>query len=176
MKRLIWISMTAAAMSSVSSSVQAVPAVGQIDFTGEIITAVCSIQNSPLTVDLGRHHTSQLDQTTRRFLKTNFTVTLTGCPDSNGATMQFTGMAAQNNPQLLAVAAPPGQTVAGNVGIRLFDTNQTTPLNLNSDSTPVNLTAGNNNVDFAAAYEQIGNNPPTAGQANGTATLDITYN
>ncbi len=175
MKRLILVSMTAAAMSSVSSGVWAVNA-GQIDFTGQIVTATCQIQGSPQAVPLGNRHLSEMDATNGRFPSTRFTVTLTNCPAKNGVRMQFMGTAAQGNAQLLAVNAPQGQNAAQNVGIRMFNVGGNNPLDLNTDTTPVNLNAGNNTVDFAAAYERIGNNAPVAGHANGSATLDITYN
>src|SRR5260363_65331 len=92
-----------------------------------------------------------------------------------GVTVTYNGTGATANTDLLVVTDTTNNTQRQDVGIRLYDTDQTALLNLNANSTAFNITGANHTVRSAATFEQIGNNAPAAGNFQGNVNLDINY-
>ncbi|WP_042687340.1 fimbrial protein [Candidatus Glomeribacter gigasporarum] len=179
MKRFILMGMTAAAMGSISSGAGAQTTVraGRIDFNGVITATACQIQgnNQQMTVPLGTHFSQQFGNAGARSRIVPFDIQLVNCPTFRGVTVTYNGTGATANTDLLVVTDTTNNTQRQDVGIRLYDTDQTALLNLNANSTAFNITGANHTVRSAATFEQIGNNAPAAGNFQGNVNLDINY-
>jgi P pilus assembly protein, pilin FimA len=157
-----------------SPSVSAVD--GTINFVGNILDTACTVDTASAnqTVTLGNVASSSFTATGSTAAATRFTIVLTNCPATvTGASVRFDGAVSPANNTILALNA--GQT-ATNVGIALYDQNNTTqiPIGTPSASVPVSTTAANTLTFFARYYATA--TPVGAGTANSTATFTITYN
>lgn len=168
----------AAALATVAlTSVSAFAADGQVNFTGEIIDAACTVSNTaanPLDVKLGQVSKTAFAQAGDKTAATQFTLTLTGCPSSvSSATVKFDGTSVNGDNSILALTQ--GTDVATGVGIQLSDDSNTVlPLftaskayTLQSDAT--------NSLNFVARYISTAATV-TTGPANATANFSINYN
>src|SRR5260363_66798 len=111
MKRFILMGMTAAAMGSISSGAGA-----------------------QMTVPLGTHFSQQFGNAGARSRIVPFDIQVVNCPTFRGVTVTYNGTGATANTDLLVVTDTTNNTQRQDVGIRLYDTDQTALLNLNANS------------------------------------------
>jgi major type 1 subunit fimbrin (pilin) len=150
---------------------------GQINFTGEITTAPCSVDgnNANQTVSLGSISTNSLQTAGAMSTAKNFQIQLTGCSLATvqSASVTFDGTSDINNPDLLALTA--GPSTAKNVAVGIYDVYNKKELALNTASDGIPIADGNNVLPFQAYYKatQAG---VTAGDANASAQFTVSYN
>lgn len=175
-KNLIAVAVLATSVFGVAS---AMAADGQVNFTGEIIDAACTVVNTPanpLEVKLGKVARSSFTQSGDRSSATGFTLKLTDCPSTvSTASVKFDGTSVAGDNSVLALTQESG--VATGVGIQLSD-DANTVLPLFTASKAYALQSGTgvvNNLDFVARYISTSNNV-TAGPANSMASFTINYN
>ncbi len=167
-----------AVLASSAFGISAFAADGQVNFTGEIIDAGCTVVNTPsnpLQVTLGSVARSAFTQAGDTAAATGFTLQLTNCPATvNTASVKFDGTAANGDNSVLALTQTAG--VATGVGIQLSDASQNV-LPLYTASAAYSLQSGTavNNLDFVARYIST-SNTVTAGPANSMASFTINYN
>lgn len=164
----------AAIMTASLSSAYA--ADGQINFTGTITDAACTIVNSmsnPLAVNLGTVSSKAFNGAGSTAAPTKFTITLKDCPATvKSAKVKFDGASDTNDTSILKLTQVSG--AATGVGIQLSDnTNTVVPLYTESAAYP--LTTGDNNLDFVARYKATAQTV-TSGPANSTSDFTIVYN
>lgn len=173
-KTIIAAALATAALTSVS----AFAADGQVKFTGEIIDAACTVENSvtnPLEVTLGKVAKSAFTISGDKAAATKFTLKLTNCPDTvSSASVKFDGTSVNGDNSILALTQ--GAGVATGVGIQLSDDSNTV-LPLFTASKAYSLQSGSvtNNLDFVARYISTAADV-TPGPANATASFSINYN
>ncbi|CAI1579739.1 S-fimbrillin [Serratia fonticola] len=174
-KNLIAVAVLAASAFGVS----AFAADGQVNFTGEIIDAACTVVNTPanpLNVQLGKVARTTFTQAGDKSSATKFTLQLKDCPATvTSATVKFDGTSVSGDNSVLALTQASG--VATGVGIQLSDDTQTVvPLYTASKSYALQSGTGvMNNLDFSARYIST-SNTVTAGPANSVASFTINYN
>lgn len=160
---------------------------GRVNFTGEIISAPCSItsETRDQTIDLGQISNSALVAGGRSASKP-FNITLSECNFEDAVTnrtakITFTGNANTTMGDLLAVSGLPNSEMskANNVAIEIQDSTFTT-VTLGTALDVPNLQAGNNTLSFnaqvrgATAATAVENIP--LGNFKGLANFAITYN
>ncbi|MFI0488470.1 MAG: fimbrial protein [Yersinia sp. (in: enterobacteria)] len=148
---------------------------GIIDFTGTIVASLCTPDfngTDTQTVPLGMYPIDTFTGAGDKSDLKDIALSFTGCPAST-ATLTFKGTPDTTDNTLLQVT--PGAGTATNVAIALFENDGTTKISLNVPTADRTLTAGDNTLNFKAAYQAL-TAGVTAGTANGTATLDIVYN
>ncbi|MEL4013168.1 fimbrial protein [Dryocola clanedunensis] len=171
--------MTAAilATTALTSSVVAASD-GQINFTGEIITAACSVTNTPsapLTVALGKVSKGAFTGAGTTASPTTFQLELTSCPDTaSSASVRFDGTSVTGDTSILALNAATG--VATGVGIQISD-DAGAVVSLFQPSKTYTLAEAPavNKLGFVARYIATATTI-TAGPANSTANFTINYN
>ncbi|KWF35837.1 fimbrial protein [Burkholderia pseudomultivorans] len=150
---------------------------GQINFTGEITTAPCSIDgtNANQTVPLGSISTNALQTAGATSTPKDFQIALTGCSLNTvqSASVTFQGVSDLNSPDLLALTA--GPTTAKNVAVGIYDVFNKKELALNSASDGIPIANGSNVLPFQAYYKATGSGV-TAGDANASAQFTVSYN
>lgn len=168
-----------AVLASSAFGISAFAADGQVNFTGEIIDAGCTVVNTPsnpLEVTLGKVARSAFTQAGDTAAPTGFTLQLTDCPATvNTASVKFDGTSVVGNNHVLALTQ--GTGVATGVGIQLSD-DANTVLPLFTASKAYSLQSGTgviNNLDFVARYIAT-SATVTAGPANSMASFTINYN
>lgn len=169
----------AAAVATVSilSASSAFAADGQVNFTGEIIDAACTVVNSvsnPLEVNLGKVAKTAFTGSGSTAAATKFTLQLKDCPATvNTASVKFDGTSAAGDNSVLALTQESG--VATGVGIQLSDaSNAVLPLFTASAAYPLSSTQ-TNDLDFVARYIATAADV-TAGPANSVASFTVNYN
>lgn len=168
-----------AVLASSAFGVSAFAADGQVNFTGEIIDAACTVVNTPsnpLKVELGQVARTSFKQAGDVSSATKFTLKLTDCPATvSSAVVKFDGTSVSGDNTLLALTQESG--VAEGVGIQLEDdSNAVLPLYTASKSYALKTGTGvMNNLDFRARYISTADTV-TAGPANSTASFTINYN
>lgn len=167
-----------AVLASSAFGISAFAADGQVNFTGEIIDAGCTVVNTPanpLEVKLGKVARSAFTQAGDTAAPTGFTLQLTNCPATvSTASVKFDGTAVNGDNSVLALTQDAG--VATGVGIQLSDASQTVlPLYTASTAYPLQSGSATNNLDFVARYVST-SNTVTAGPANSMASFTINYN
>lgn len=154
----------------------AMAADGTIQFTGNIVDTACVVntESKNQTVNLGNVATTAFSASGASAAPTRFTIKLTDCPSSiTNASVRFDGTADANNSQILALNS--GQT-ATNVGVAIYESNNTTLIPLTADSQQVTLTPDTTNeLTYIAKYYATAY-PVTAGTANATTSFTIIYN
>jgi type 1 fimbria pilin len=137
------------------------------EVTGDIVGG-CSIQNDNATIDLGQIPASALPSIGSFSGWKEGELISGGCTGVTEVVMTFSGNTDPNNPKLWAVTGG-----ASGVGIELqsIDGQEAIPDN----SSPVTWApaAAGDGYKFQARYVRTGNVTP--GQANGQATVNITY-
>ena len=163
---------TAIASLGFTSAVYA--ADGTINFTGNITDKACTvgIANSG-SVALGSVAATAFKQAGDTAAATNFTITLSACPEATkNATVTFDGTASSNN-KVIALTTTSG--VATNVGVGIYEADSSTAITLREPAKQQALTADTANVlTYVAKYVALGSGV-TAGPANATTTFTVTY-
>ncbi len=167
-----------AVLASSVFGVSAFAADGQVNFTGEIIDAGCTVVNTPsnpLQVALGKVARSAFSQAGDKAAATGFTLQLTDCPATvNSASVKFDGTAVNGDNSVLALTQESG--MATGVGIQLSDDNNIVlPLYAASKAYVLHPGAVTNNLDFVARYIAT-SSTVNAGSANAMASFTINYN
>ncbi|MEX2952256.1 fimbrial protein [Serratia fonticola] len=167
-----------AVLASSAFGISAFAADGQVNFTGEIIDAGCTVVNTPanpLEVKLGKVARTSFHQAGDTAAATGFTLQLTNCPVTVGtATVKFDGTSVVGDNSVLALTQ--GAGVASGVGIQLSDdANTVLPLFTPSKAYALQSGSAVNNLDFVARYISTADDV-TAGQANSMASFTINYN
>ncbi|HBE9078759.1 fimbrial protein [Serratia fonticola] len=166
-----------AVLASSAFAVSAFAADGQVNFTGSIIDAACTVTNSvsnPLEVKLGQVSKTAFTQAGDTAAATKFTLKLTNCPTTvSTATIKFDGTSVNGDNSVLALTDVSG--VATGVGIQLSDdANTVLPLFTASKAYALSSTA-DNNLDFVARYIATSDSV-TAGPADSMASFTVNYN
>ncbi|WP_371140983.1 fimbrial protein [Burkholderia cepacia] len=151
---------------------------GQINFSGNITEAPCSIDgdNVNQTVELGSISTNIFNGVGSQSTAKDFQINLTGCNTATLKTAQitFSGTPDGTNPDLLKVGSGmPG--AAQNVAVGLYDVYNNKTLALNAESDAIPLQSGLSVLPFRAYYQQTAANV-AAGSANASAQFTISYN
>ncbi|ENV91980.1 type 1 fimbrial major subunit FimA [Acinetobacter bereziniae] len=151
---------------------------GTVHFTGELVNAACAVstESANQTVDLGQYRIARLEAAGDKTTPVPFQIKLVDCDPTVQATaaVAFYGQAETSNPNLLTVSAGSNATSATNVGIEISDdTSKILGVSGSSFSTPKNLIAGDNTLQFSARYVATGKSTP--GQANADATFVVKY-
>ena len=167
------VSGTAAAQSTGQSS-------GQINFSGNITTAPCSVDgdNVNQTVALGSISTNIFSGVGSQSTAKDFQINLTGCNTTTLKTAQitFSGTPDDTDPNLLKLTpGMPGAGAAQNVAVGLYDVYNNQALALNAKSGAIPLQSGLSVLPFRAYYQQTAANV-AAGSANASAQFTISYN
>ncbi|HHQ6576282.1 TPA: fimbrial protein [Serratia fonticola] len=167
-----------AVLASSAFGISAFAADGQVNFTGEIIDAGCTVVNTPanpLEVKLGKVARSAFTQAGDTAAATGFTLQLTNCPATvDTATVKFDGTSVNGDSSLLALTQDAG--VATGVAIQLTDnTDAILPLATASKAYALQSGSAVNDLDFIARYIST-SNTVTAGPANSMASFTINYN
>lgn len=154
---------------------------GTINFTGEIVDTPCSLAPSSqnLTVPLGKVARTSLDGAVgKKSTPAKFTINLVGCgATAKGATVTFAGTADATKSDLLSLS---GSGVVGPVaradGVAVeIDDSAGTKIPLGSASASYALAAGDNALQFQAAY--VSTKPTVSvGPGNANAQFTIAYN
>ncbi|MDE7590859.1 type 1 fimbrial protein [Enterobacter bugandensis] len=147
---------------------------GTINFTGEVISEGCDVVGSaqgPVSVDLGKISTKDLNGVGQKTTPKEFTIALTNCPTDLTASVRFDGEKDATDSNLLALS---GTDAAEGVAIALMNADMT-PLGLNQDSTETSLNAdGNAELKFYAQY-QATSSEIKSGPANSVANFTVAY-
>lgn len=167
-----------AVLASSAFGISAFAADGQVNFTGEIIDAGCTVVNTPsnpLEVKLGKVARTSFTQAGDTAAATGFTIQLKDCPATVGtASVKFDGTSVAGDNSVLALTQGPG--VATGVGIQLSDdANTVLPLFTPSKAYPLQSGSAINNLDFVARYIAT-SSTVTVGPANSMASFTINYN
>ena len=175
-KNLIAVAVLATSVFGVASSMAAV---GQVNFTGEIIETPCVPVNTPanpLEVKLGTVSKTEFTGAGSTAAATKFTLQLKDCPATvSSATIKFDGTSVSGDNSVLALTQVSG--VATGVGIQLSDDSNTVlPLYTASKAYPLLPGVGVvNDLDFVARYIATAATV-TAGPANSMASFSVVYN
>jgi major type 1 subunit fimbrin (pilin) len=168
-----------AVLASSAFGVSAFAADGQVNFTGEIIDAACTVVNTPanpLEVNLGKVAKSSFTQAGDRSSATKFTLQLKDCPATvSSAQVKFDGTSADGDNTALKLTQESG--VATGVAIQLADdTGAVLPLYTASKTYALQAGTGvTNNLDFVARYISTAASV-TPGPANSVASFTVNYN
>ncbi|NTY88597.1 type 1 fimbrial protein [Serratia fonticola] len=167
-----------AVLASSAFGISAFAADGQVNFTGEIIDAGCTVVNTPsnpLTVNLGKVARTAFKVSGDTAAATIFKLQLKDCPATvNTASVKFDGASVAGDNSVLALTQEAG--VATGVGIQLTDdTNAVLPLYTASKAYSLQSGAAINELGFVARYIST-SNTVTAGPANSMASFTINYN
>ncbi|MFW1802320.1 type 1 fimbrial major subunit FimA [Acinetobacter nematophilus] len=181
MKTLLNVSAISALLLS-TSSFAATTTVngGTVHFVGELVNAACAVHtdSADQTVNLGQYRTASLAGVNSKTTPVPFEIKLVDCDPTIAATaaVAFNGQSATGNVNLLAVSAGgSNQTAAKNVGIEIADsTSKILAVDGSTFSTPKNLIAGDNTLNFSARYVSVPGGA-TPGQANADATFVVKY-
>ncbi|WP_336292098.1 fimbrial protein [Cronobacter dublinensis] len=178
MKKIVYGAVMAALAGCSSCTWAATTGQGQVNFTGEILSAACEVvnsQSSPLQVDLGKIAKTAFTGVGSTTNTTSFVLQLKNCPETiTKASINFGGIADTNNAKVLALTG--GTGAASGVGIQLLDSSGS-PLDLYTASADYALETGTatNDLEFGARYIQT-TASITAGTANGSSTFTVSYN
>lgn len=164
-----------------SQSFAATNGEGQVNFTGRIIDAACTIDGMTggvIEVPMGEVNKSQLATAGSKGDAKNFTISLKLCPATVArAGVTFDGTALGGDATIVALTEGTVENpTAQQVGVQISDASGVV-VPLYTESTPValNTTAGAvNNLNFVARYISIGT--ATAGAANALVNFSIDYN
>ncbi|HGM5490691.1 TPA: fimbrial protein [Serratia fonticola] len=167
-----------AVLASSAFGVSAFAADGQVNFTGEIIDAACTVVNTPanpLQVTLGKVAKTAFTGAGSTAAATKFTLQLKDCPATvSSASVKFDGTSVSGDNSVLALTQDSG--VATGVGIQLSDdANTVLPLFTASKAYPLQSGSSVNNLDFVARYIATAATV-TAGPANSVASFTVNYN
>ncbi|WP_398500619.1 fimbrial protein [Variovorax sp.] len=152
---------------------------GNINFTGEIVDAPCSISpnSQNMTVPLGKVARTVLDGGVgRKATPARFTIDLLSCGASaTGATVSFDGALDLDDPTnlRLANAGQVGVAAATGVAIELGDS-AANKIPFGSESAEYVLGQGDNALQFQAVYVST-RDTVTVGPANSTAQFTVNY-
>lgn len=158
---------------------------GTVKFVGALNAGACSVAPGSVdqTVDMGNIATNSMQSQGNTSNGTTFNIELTGCDTTtyNNATVSFNGATVSGNNKALALdnASAAGSAVATNVGLQIFNINDTTTamaVDGSEQSAATTLTAGGKStLKFMAKYLALADNPG-AGVANTNASFSVTYN
>lgn len=150
---------------------------GQINFTGEITTAPCSVDGSSVnqTVPLGSISTNVLSAAGAKSTGRDFEIKLTGCTlgTVKNAQVTFNATPDADDPSLIALTAGPSS--AQNVAVGLYDVNSQKDLALGTKSDAIPIRNGSFSLPFRAFYKAT-KSAAVAGVANATAQFTVSYN
>ncbi|HDX4051643.1 TPA: type 1 fimbrial protein [Enterobacter soli] len=148
---------------------------GQIQFSGKIIDAPCSINTGDennQTVDLGEVSKTALENGQTSTPKT-FTIKLEQCDVSTSSltsvSAKFTGAKDVNDPTMLGMTGD-----AKGAGIVLTD-GAGAPINLGTESSPQTIQDGSNNMTFSAYLKSDGASAVVPGTFTSTADFTLAY-
>lgn len=153
---------------------------GNVNFTGEITDAICSVApgSQNLVVPLGKVSRTVLEGAPGKgSTAAKFTIELLNCPaGSNKAKITFSGKEDLLNKDLLAIANAGivGKGAAEGVGIEIGDS-AGAAIKLGSPSAEYILGQGDNSLKFQARYLSTAA-VVKAGPADSTAQFTIAYN
>ncbi|CAO95701.1 fimbrial protein [Erwinia tasmaniensis] len=144
----------------------------QLNFTVNVIqSCTLSMSSNPLTVNMGKYPTSFFSKNGTSSPEKPFEIHISGCPNSKIA-LKWSGGIVTGNEYLLAVDGALG------LGVRIinkpgnqFSTFTRVP---NSDMFITMPDIGNYDFNLAAYYESY-QDSVTAGPANASATVEVTY-
>lgn len=146
---------------------------GQINFTGEIIAAACTVDpaDATQTVPLGKMASTAFSASGTTAGVAPFKISLTACDNSiSDVSVRFDGSADADNPQLLEVNGG-----AGGLGIALYEEDGSTLIPINSNSKVKSIASGSAiQLNFIAKYMATANTV-TAGNANASAQFTVDY-
>lgn len=149
---------------------------GTITFTGNILTAACTVAPTSLsqTIPMGTISSGTLgtvDGATA--LPTNFTIVIEDCPtDPTDISIRFGGAANATDPTILALTTGP----AADFGVALFEADGATRINLNTDSAPQNVPLAGATLNFVAKLMKTSTTLAAAGAYSAAATFSVIYN
>jgi major type 1 subunit fimbrin (pilin) len=180
--KLSLLSLASVSALTLSASAFAAPVTvngGTVHFVGELVNAACAVHtdSADQTVNLGQYRTASLAASGDKTTPVPFQIKLVDCDPTVSATaaVAFYGQADSTNAGLLAVSAGgSNQTAATNVGIEISDdASKALAVDGATFSTPKDLIAGDNALNFSARYVATGASTP--GQANADATFVVKY-
>ncbi|HFT1963470.1 TPA: fimbrial protein [Enterobacter ludwigii] len=147
---------------------------GTVSFTGNITATACKIDSSSNNVQMGSISTTAFGTSAGTTAAAKaFNIVLTNCPSgSQNINIRFDGTPEASNPSILALTPETG--VATNVGIALYESNGSTLIPLNTNSTPKTISTGTNTLPFVAKYMSTAD-AVTAGKASSAASFTIVY-
>ncbi|WP_434639228.1 fimbrial protein [Klebsiella sp. I138] len=171
MKKIALIS----AILSFSALQTANAADGVINFTGNITGTACVVDPSAIAqpVDLGTVATTAFSGGNGATAAAKrFNIVLKSCPQSvSSASVRFDGTTSNENPSILALTS--GQT-ATNVGVAIYEQDNTTLIPVGSPSKSVTLLEDvNNTLTYFAKYMATGT--VGAGTANSSTSFTVVY-
>lgn len=149
---------------------------GEVKFTGEITDVSCEVSTASKSqsVDLGKWAKSYFESRTET-TQTPFTISVKNCPSSvETVAVLFDGDKDSGDNTLLKTTGG-----ATGVGIKLYESDRSSPVAIGSISKAVNVTAGSEggsaDLNFFANYKSDGETI-TVGQANATSNFVMVYN
>lgn len=173
MKKIVLIT-TALATAGICNLATA--ADGTVNFTGTILDTACKVDTASAnhTVDLGSVAATSFGASGATASHSRFTINLTDCPTAvKSASIRFDGPQASGNSNLLALNS---DQTAKNVGVGIYQQDNTTLIPVGTNSAPVTLSATETNtLGFIAKYVSTASTVE-AGSANAVATFTVTYN
>ncbi|MRS90360.1 fimbrial protein [Enterobacteriaceae bacterium RIT714] len=153
---------------------------GQINFTGEILDAACTVDigaGNTMTVDLGKVNKSIFDKTGATSAPTAFVLTLKDCPAAiTSAAIKFDGTSLDGDNNILALTAGTTEApAAAGIGIQILDDDNSV-VALATASKDYDLEADTaNKLNFSARY--IANSDTVvAGPADSAVSFTVNYN
>ncbi|MDK9605799.1 fimbrial protein [Lelliottia wanjuensis] len=136
---------------------------------------VCELStgSDAINVSMGTHEVSALSGKGKETSPSPLDIVLE-CPDNtSGVQVTFSGTPDVNDKSLLALTGAGEEGTAGGIGIALYDPDGNA-LALNSPTSTLPLSEGENQLNFTARYKSTQDNV-TAGNANATATFSLAY-
>lgn len=166
------------AMGTLSQVQAADVAGGTVRFLGTVVNGACAVDSGDVdkVVQMGQVRVADFNGTagTPAKLRQDLDIKLLDCDTSvaQTAAVTFKGTGSPNGYSGI-LSAGFGAGAATGVGVQLFDTDGD-PLPLNTLSTATQLIDGTNTLHFRAGYISV-SDTVTPGNADATATFDITY-
>lgn len=149
---------------------------GNINFTGNITSAACTITPASeiQAVALGTVSSTGLGAVGDTSAPTKFEVVLTSCPAAaNSAVVKFDGRSNADNSSLLAITD--GTGAASGVGIGLYEGDGSTQIPVGAESASKTLsTTADTTFTFYAKY--MATAAVTEGSANAVSDFTVIYN
>ena len=145
----------------------------EINFTGKILDAGCTVDNTAYNVDLGQYDKGSFSAAGDRSALKDVKIQLTDCPSGDTVSAVLSAPVDDKDSSLVKLS---DDSSATGVGIGVYDsTDVNTPLALN---TPIPITLDGNHaadLDYKAAYVATGETV-AAGNAAAKVEFNLTYN
>lgn len=150
------------------------PTNGKIEFTGSLVSSACGLapESSPVKINFGEIPTSQLTGS-ERVGSQHAKIVLQGCDATIAKTATVTYTPSTADTTMKTLAAIVSDTAKG-VGIGLVDSGNQ-DVTWGEQTSPVQVTDGNTNIDFVAYLQNDASGEVTPGAFTSTINFQIDY-